>query len=52
MKRWDIIQKFIVTHDTQEPSYCWDRVVVPGGWVCVDDTTLVPHTRMYTKMVA
>ena len=39
--------KLIVTHDTQNPGYGWDRIIMPDGWVRYDDIKYNPKTTMF-----
>jgi hypothetical protein len=39
----------IVTHDTEEPGYRWDRVNLPSVYHTYKSTRYSPHTTIYTK---
>jgi len=39
----------IITHDTDQPCYHWERVSLPSGWVWIDIVNHVPWTAIITK---
>jgi hypothetical protein len=53
--RWHAINcafkktNLIVAHDTQEPSYNWNKVALPIDWNRVDFTVLTPWTTVFFK---
>ena len=45
IKKTDVI----ITHDTGQPCYHWDRVILPEGWVWIDMPSFNPWVGVVTK---
>jgi hypothetical protein len=45
------VSPIVVAHDTEEPSYRWDRIRLPNGWECVTYETEKPWTSVYRRVL-
>jgi hypothetical protein len=43
------ITDIIVLHDTEEPGYRWDKIVIPDGWRTITYREVTPHTTVLTS---